>query len=71
VLEKAFDFQWILLPGSSDFRRYGGKFLVKNYKLVQKEIVEDVPKSFRTGRLERKLQMVQLSATRRSFIAIL
>jgi hypothetical protein len=32
---------------------------------------EGVSKSFRTGRLERKLQMVQLSATRRSCIAIL
>jgi hypothetical protein len=30
-----------------------------------------VSKSFRTGRLERKLQMVQLSATRCSYIAIL
>jgi hypothetical protein len=30
-----------------------------------------VSKSFRTGRLERELQMVQLSATRCSFIAIL
>jgi hypothetical protein len=29
-----------------------------------------VPKSFRTCRLERKLRMVQLSATRRSFIDI-
>jgi hypothetical protein len=29
------------------------------------------PKSFRTGRLERELQMVQLSATRCSCIAIL
>jgi hypothetical protein len=32
---------------------------------------ESVPKSFRTGRLERKLQMVQLSATRCSCVAIL
>jgi hypothetical protein len=32
---------------------------------------EGVSKSFRTGRLERKLQMVQLSATRYSCIAIL
>jgi hypothetical protein len=31
----------------------------------------DVSKSFLTGRQERKLQMVQLSATRRSYIAIL
>jgi len=32
---------------------------------------EGVSKSFRTGRLERELQIVQLSATRGSFIAIL
>jgi hypothetical protein len=32
---------------------------------------EGVTKSFRTGRLERELQMVQLSATRCSYIAIL
>jgi hypothetical protein len=33
-------------------------------------IYEGVSKSFRTGHLERKLQMVQLSATRCSCIAI-
>jgi hypothetical protein len=33
--------------------------------------VRGVSKSYRTGRLERELQMVQLSATRCSFIAIL
>jgi len=32
---------------------------------------EDVSKSFRTGHLEPELQMVQLSATRRSYIAVL
>jgi len=32
---------------------------------------EDVSKSFRTGRLERELQLVQLSATRCSCIAII
>jgi hypothetical protein len=32
---------------------------------------EGVSKSFRTGRLEREMQMVQLSATRCSFVAIL
>jgi hypothetical protein len=35
------------------------------------KIYEGVSKSFRTGRLERELQMVQLSATRCSYIAIL
>jgi hypothetical protein len=34
-------------------------------------IYEGVSRSFRTGCLERELQMVQLSATRRSCIAIL
>jgi hypothetical protein len=34
-------------------------------------IYESVSKSFRTGRLERKLQMVKLSATRCSCFAIL
>jgi len=32
---------------------------------------DGVSKSFRTGRLERELQMVQLSETRCSYIAIL
>jgi hypothetical protein len=32
---------------------------------------EDVSKSFRSGRLEREVQMVQLSATRCSCIVIL
>jgi hypothetical protein len=35
------------------------------------EMYDGVSKSFRTGRLERDLQMVQLSATRCSCIAIL
>jgi hypothetical protein len=34
-------------------------------------VYDGVSKSFRTGRLERELQMVQLSATRCSCIAIL
>jgi len=34
-------------------------------------IYEGVSKSFRTGSLERELQMVQHSATRRSYIAVL
>jgi hypothetical protein len=34
-------------------------------------IYECVSRSFRTDRLERELQMIQLSATRCSFIAIL
>jgi hypothetical protein len=38
---------------------------------MKSQIYEDVSKSFRTGRLERELQMVQLSAIRRSCIAIL
>jgi hypothetical protein len=39
--------------------------------LTQSAMYEGVSKSFRTGRLERELQMVQLSATRCSCIAIL
>jgi hypothetical protein len=38
---------------------------------VVKSLYEGVSKSIRTGRLERELQMVQLSATRCSCIAIL
>jgi hypothetical protein len=34
-------------------------------------LYEGVSKSFRTGRLERELQMVQLSATSCSYIAML
>jgi hypothetical protein len=34
-------------------------------------LYEDISRSFRTGNLERELQMVQLSATRCSCIAIL
>jgi hypothetical protein len=37
----------------------------------EKPKYEGVSKSFRTGRLERELQMVELSATGRSCIAIL
>jgi hypothetical protein len=40
-------------------------------KFVETNIYEGVSKSFRTGRLERELQMVQLSATRCSCIAVL
>jgi hypothetical protein len=39
--------------------------------IEHRSIYEDVSKRFRTGRLERELQMVQLSATRSSCIAIL
>jgi hypothetical protein len=41
------------------------------WKPEYQEPYERVSKSFRTGRLERELQMVQLSATRCSCIAIL
>jgi hypothetical protein len=40
-------------------------------KRLKVKAYEGVSKSFRTGRLERELQMVQLSATRCSCIAIL
>jgi hypothetical protein len=40
------------------------------HTLHYKHVYEGVSKSFRTGRLERKLQLVQLSATRCNCIAI-
>jgi hypothetical protein len=42
-----------------------------NTRTIMMYIYEGVTKSFRTGRLERELQMVQLPATRCSCIAIL
>jgi hypothetical protein len=39
--------------------------------LSEGQLYEGVSKSFRTGRLEREPKMVQLSATRCSFIAII
>jgi hypothetical protein len=43
----------------------------KNKHFVLFLMYESVSKSFQTGRLERELQMVQLSAARCSCIAIL
>jgi hypothetical protein len=40
-------------------------------KGFQRESYEGVSRSFRTGRQERDLQMIQLSANKCSFIAIL
>jgi hypothetical protein len=48
----------------------GGRNRLLNLHL-ECSVYECVSKSFRTGRLERQLQMVQLSATRCSCIAIL
>jgi hypothetical protein len=45
------------------------KFIEDDHDYVLK--YEDVTRSFRTGRLEQELQMVQLSATRCSCISIL
>jgi len=45
--------------------------LTKPVFLIVSSTYEVVSKSFRTGRLARELQMVQLSATRHSCIAIL
>jgi hypothetical protein len=43
-----------------------------NFKIIKEfKLYEGVSKSFRTGRLDRELQMVQLSATRCSCISIL
>jgi hypothetical protein len=40
-------------------------------ELLGLSLYEGISKSFRTGRVERELQMVQLCATRSSYIAIL
>jgi hypothetical protein len=58
---------------------FDGKIFVPNFlkicRFIQRLLMEDkyegVSKSFRTGRLERELQMIQFSATRCSCIAIL
>jgi hypothetical protein len=42
-----------------------------SYEMYGADMYEGVCKSFRTGRLERELQMVQPSVTRCSCIAIL
>jgi hypothetical protein len=41
------------------------------YKVTSVSVYEGISKSFRTGRLERELQILRLSATRCSCIAIL
>jgi hypothetical protein len=47
-------------------------YLIKHHAMKTYGGMEDsISKSFRTGRLERELQMVRLSATRCSRIAIL
>jgi hypothetical protein len=43
----------------------------KTQRHTQLKLYEGVSKSFRTGRLEQELQMVQLSATRCSCVATL
>jgi hypothetical protein len=55
-----------------DLSNYPPK-VVLNIKIISNNhvIYECVSKSFRTGRLERELQMIQLPATRCSCIAIL
>jgi hypothetical protein len=48
-----------------------GSITVRHADSFAWQIYEGVSKSFRTGRLERELQMAKLSAIRCSFIAIL
>jgi hypothetical protein len=48
-----------------------GKTLYAVHEIYENVQYEGVSKNFRTGRLERELQILQLSATRRSYIAIL
>jgi hypothetical protein len=52
-------------------RGWGIFGLLVTFVRLSREKYVGVSKSFRTGPLERKLQMVQLSATRCSYIAIL
>jgi hypothetical protein len=65
------------LPNTSTWRdaqlRHRDNFTLPylRYLRLTSNKYEGVSKSFRTGRLEREQQMVQLSATRCSFIAIL
>jgi len=47
------------------------QYVLYSLQLVNYLVYEGVTKSFRTGRLESELQMVHLSATRCSCIAIL
>jgi hypothetical protein len=59
-----------LEPRSS--QKYKSAFIMRSLQqCVVVTLYEGVSKNFRTGRLERELQMVQLSATRCSCIAIL
>jgi len=46
-------------------------YMERSCPLQVSSVYEDISKSFRTGRLEQQLQMVQLSTTRWSCIAIL
>jgi hypothetical protein len=55
----------MLLPGNRPVK------LVCAFRPSYKVTYEGVSKSFRTGHLERELQMVQLSATTCNYIAIL
>jgi hypothetical protein len=50
---------------------YYAFFTQRKFRFPENSTYEGISKSFRTGRLERELQMVQLSATRYSCIAIL
>jgi hypothetical protein len=59
-----------------EYLNLGASFKQRLYKTGKnrnciRPLYKSVSKSFRTGRLERELQMVQLSATRCSCIAIL
>jgi hypothetical protein len=64
-----------LVPILTELPRLTGKEFVGISCLISGDssviLYEGVSKSFRTGRLERELRMVQLSATRCSCIAIL
>jgi len=53
------------------YTMYIRSILILQLNLSLGRTYEGVSKSFRTGHLERELQMLQLSATRCSFIAVL
>jgi hypothetical protein len=61
---------WVM-PQSAEGTYTDSCWLFWTKECFIKYLYEGVSKSFRTGRLERELQMVQLSATRFTCIAIL
>jgi hypothetical protein len=65
----------IFIHKCEEIHEYLGYYIIRNFASYAGHLLflryEGVSKSFRTGRLDRELQLVQLSATRYSCIAIL